>query len=278
MALHPRYRIVVHNSEGRISDNLLDTRAFARDGEAARPQVSVILSGSALVRQAGANVWLGPGDVLVASRRDGLLSRNDGIGEAFRCIDLEPDAELLALRSEAIVSTRVDATTRRRIEDCASNIERGDLAAARQSVATLAALLRALGLPLELDACLDDSEEQASPWAVRVAQALDAVLSAPEQSPSLDDVGARLGVSTRQANRLVAAFNKRYAFAATGWRETRTRARLLGAMYAMTNPSATTDSVAHRFGFRSPSAFCEAMQSLGLPSPGRVAAVVRDLV
>lgn len=87
----------------------------------------------------------------------------------------------------------------------------------------------------------------------------------------------RLGLSTRQLNRLIADYNERYGFNAGGWIDTRNRRRLMFGATFMTVPGATAKDVAQLVGYQSASAFTRALKSAGLPPPSTIAGEVEKI-
>ena len=88
----------------------------------------------------------------------------------------------------------------------------------------------------------------------------------------MGELSDRLGVSTRQLNRIVKDYNETYGFNATGWIDTRNRRRLLIGATLMTAPKATASYVARVVGYRSATAFARARGLAGLPPPSEIAA------
>jgi AraC-like DNA-binding protein len=142
---------------------------------------------------------------------------------------------------------------------------------ARDIFAALAAMgLPVAGIPPELDAVVPPQDLIAS-------RALDAALSDLGGRPMIIDLDRTLGLSARQVTRVVASFNERYGFNATTWQDTRSRRRLMLGASFMAVAGATTEAVARRVGYGSPSAFCRALATAGLPAPGQVKDALRAL-
>ena len=142
--------------------------------------------------------------------------------------------------------------------------------------AEMLALLRGFGAPFE--AAESGALIETIPEAIRkLSLALDATLTRLEANPMIVDLHALLGVSPRQLQRLVTAFNARYGFNSSGWRDTLNRRRLLVGATMMTAAGARTEGVAHALGYASPTSFCHALDAAGMPSPGEISRRVDHL-
>ncbi|HEX3344245.1 MAG TPA: hypothetical protein VHS09_06715, partial [Polyangiaceae bacterium] len=137
--------------------------------------------------------------------------------------------------------------------------------------------LRTLGFPLrriehgELHERLDARAELAR----RVHAACSTALASLPMRPAMVDVVSALETHPRQIHRLVAAVAERYRLPWAHWRATLHHLRLAHALRLLSAPGATTEHVARRTGFRSPTALCHAFAKGGLPSPGVLARSAR---
>ncbi|MBL8609040.1 MAG: helix-turn-helix transcriptional regulator [Myxococcales bacterium] len=137
-----------------------------------------------------------------------------------------------------------------------------------QAADTLGDALRAEGLPIpRLE---PGASPPVSPSLRALARAVDLALSQRGARPMLVDVESASGRTARTLERAFPALCGLWGQPAVSFRDHARRAVLARACWAMTSPGATTEAVARAVGFASPNAFCRAMASYGLPSPGRV--------
>lgn len=130
-------------------------------------------------------------------------------------------------------------------------------------------VLRAEGFPLAREAVPAADAE-----ARRLAAAMESSLSSFASQPTSLDLARALGVGEHHALRRANAWFRRFYFSVSGWREyLRVRRLDLGAFF-MGHPGARTEDVARTLGFRSPTSFCHAFQTAGLPSPRAVQALL----
>jgi hypothetical protein len=113
---------------------------------------------------------------------------------------------------------------------------------------------------------------------VRAGAATDRVLSELSANPMSVDIEASLDRSPAQTRRLL----QRYALPRQceefmNWRHQRNLWRIYIGAFLMTSPRAETAAVARLLGYRSAAAFCHAFANAGLPSPGNVRQLVREL-
>jgi AraC-like DNA-binding protein len=172
---------------------------------------------------------------------------------------------------------RLDGAARERLAILARGLEMAQThVEAAVGLVELLGLLRAEGAPF-VPVFSGDLIEVPSAPVLRLSHALDIVLSRLEDGPSMTDLDAALGLSSRQINRVVTDFNRRYGFNSLGWRDTRNRRRLLVGATMMTSEDARTELVARAMGYSSPTGFCHALSVAGLPSPGAIAPFVDRL-
>lgn len=177
--------------------------------------------------------------------------RNRGVGDPF-----VRDVRLA-------LSTGAMSTLRRLAEALA------DRAAPTESLDAAASdvvdVLRAEGFPLSPEAVpAADAETR------RLAAAVESSLASFATQPTSLDLSRALGVGEHHALRRANAWFRRFYFSVHGWREyLRVRRLDLGAFF-MGRPGARTEDVARALGFRSPTSFCHAFQTAGLPSPRAV--------
>ncbi len=275
--VHPRYRVQFVCNKKVISDDALLKRALAPERHISRPVIMVVLEGRARMRAYGSEKWLGPGDVGLAGCKEAIEMRREG--EMFRSIMIEWDPER-GLGEHLPASLEV-ATVQPILSKLGSCVERLlDVETCTDEAAVhlhdVLALLAVSGMPLRAP---PPSELIAlvSPQEAHLSRALDVALSELSAQPMVIDLTRALGVSARHVSRLVSSFNERYGFTSRNWCGTRTRRRLQLAAGFMALDGATTELVARRVGYMSPSAFCRALALAGLPSPRKVREAVRSL-
>lgn len=267
--VHTRLRLhAVHNARV-VSEDLLLARAYPRTGGVDRPVATVLLEGRARLTVEGRHVWLSPGDGALVRSKGAIHMRQEG--DPYAAVALEWDADWLGRPPELVraLSCRLE-----RVRDAWQLARHGGDAA--EAAARLVDELRRGGAP----ALRVTPAELAEPVPERMQEltaALDAALSRLGEQPMMLDLEGRLGLSSRQLNRLVAAYHERYAFNATGWIDARNRRRLLLGAAFMTAPGATTKYVAGVVGYRSAAAFARALRDARLPPAGRIAGEVRKI-
>jgi hypothetical protein len=274
--VHTGYRVHVIRNHGVVCDDALFLPSIARIGRISRPVLTIILAGRARIRLEGFERWLEAGDVVLLPIKAIVSMRQEGA--PFRSIAIEWDAGTLGSSVAAAPDgMRLDTLAFARMLFLADALEScPDDVTAAVLLADILSLLRAHGAPFALLAARD-LIEPVPQGVVRLARALDAVLSRLAHAPALVDLDSALGLSVRQINRVVTQFNQRYGFNSLGWRDTRNRRRILVGATMMTAPGARTELVARAMGYSSPTGFCHALDLAGLPSPGATADTVEKL-
>jgi len=273
--VHTRYRVHVIHNHGVVCEDDLFLPSIARVGQITRSVLTIILAGRARIRLAGGfERWLGPGDVVLLPVKAVSMRQE---GTPFRSIAIEWGAGTFGGLANAPDGVRLDATAFQRVLSLAAALEASrDGVTASALLADILSLLRAQGAPFA-PISPDDLIEPVTSSVVRLARALDTVLSELATGPALVDLDSALGLSIRQINRVITQFNRRYGFNALGWRDTRNRRRLLVGASMMTAPGARTELVARAMGYSSPTGFCHAFGLAGLPSPSATAETVKNL-
>jgi hypothetical protein len=285
--VHTGYRVHVIRNYGVICDDDLFLPSMARIGRTSRAVLTVVLAGRARIRVDGSaggashtpvgfERWLEAGDVVLLPVKAVVAMRQEGA--PFRSIAIEWDAGTLASGVSAEPQgVTLDAIAFARMLRLADALESSaDTASASVVLADILSVLRAQGAPFDPVQARDLVEPVAEP-VVRLARALDAVLSRLAHAPALVDLDSALGLSLRQINRVVTQFNRRYGFNSLGWRDTRNRRRILVGATMMTARGARTELVARAMGYSSPTGFCHALDLAGLPAPGATADIVERL-
>lgn len=274
--VHTGYRVHIIRNQGVVCDDDLFLPSMARIGRISRPVLTVVLAGRARIRLEGFERWLEAGDVVLLPVKAIVSMRQEGT--PFRSIAIEWDAGTLGSSARATPDgMRLDTIAFARVLFLADALEScPDDVTAAVLLADVLSLLRAHGGPFA-PLAPRDLIEPVPHAVVRLARALDAVLSRLAHAPALVDLDSALGLSVRQINRVVTQFNQRYGFNSLGWRDTRNRRRILVGATMMTAPGARTELVARAMGYSSPTGFCHALDLAGLPSPGATAETVEKL-
>jgi hypothetical protein len=275
--VHTAYRIHVVVRQNVISEDALLLQAFERMGNLKRPMLTVLLEGRARLRACGEERWLAAGDVSLIGDKVGVEMRQEG--DSFLTVAVEWEKEFLStLAPRGFTAWKVARQHIAELREHAGVLVRHGLrvAEAAESAARLLSVLASAGAPfkpVQTDALVESVPLQME----RLSAALDSVLSHLEGGPAAVDLEDALGVGARQVNRLVAEYNQRYGFNASGWRDTRNRRQLLMGATLMTAPGAVAERVAVAVGYGSARAFHRALQVAGLPAPSAIGDAVRSL-
>ncbi len=238
-----------------------------------KTSVSIVLEGHGRFEENARRDWLSIGSIVASNQAQ--LGTEAYAGERTSVLVIEWHPEPYGAPAKG----RFDHQ-RLSVRD----LERARLASAgldgpdpTSAVLELVDVLRANGLPLERfergDLAPTTADEQ------RLARAIDAGLSRLEAFPSIEDVADELGWTTRHVNRRYGELAATLGMTASTWRGLLHHMRLVTAFRLLSVPTATTELVARRTGFRSPSALCHAFAKAGLPSPGVLArAAQRDVL
>ena len=271
--LHPRYRLHAVLNRRVVCEDAVLVRSFDRRGRRERPIATMLLDGAARIRAHGRSARLAAGDVLAMDEKSAIVMRQEG--ERYAALAFEWDVDWLELRPEPFTAARLDDRVRAELLALFESIVAGGGAAG--AVVRVAEVLRAAGVGLRVPGASECEEPSLPEKTVALAAELDALFSRLAEQPMLADLERRLGVSARQLNRLVSAFNQRYGFNAAGWRDARNRRRLFVGFALMTAPGATAELIARAVGYRSLSAFTHGLTEAGLPPPSAIAEVVASL-
>jgi hypothetical protein len=275
--VHTAYRIHVVIRKNVVSEDALYLQAFDRVGKLRRPMLTALLAGRARLRACGGERWLTPGDVSLIGDKVGVEMRQEGPSYLTVAVEWER-AFLSSVSPKGFVMWRIPAADVDALREEARVLARSDVdvEAAAASAATILKVAARGGAPFG-PVAKETLIEPVSPQMVRLSAALDDVLSHLEGGPAAVDLEDALGVGARQVNRLVAEYNERYGFNASGWRDTRNRRQLLMGATLMTAPGAVAERVALAVGYGSARAFHRALSQAGLPSPSAIGDAVRSL-
>jgi AraC-like DNA-binding protein len=261
--VHTQCRLHAVKNARVVNEDIMLERGFVRAGGVSRPVMTILLAGVARVSAYGEHHWLEPGDALVVDAKQEVHMRQ--AGDAYEAIAFEWSPGFLGSPRAQIDRAGLSADE---LEEA-----RAVWTAARDETSAPARVVERLCTMLgkKPRASLD---ERVPERAQDLTHVLDEALSALAKQPMLDELSERLGVSTRQLNRIVRVYNETYGFNATGWIDTRNRRRLLIGATLMTAPKATASYVARVVGYQSATAFARALGLAGLPAPTDIAAEV----
>lgn len=265
---------IVHQEGMGVDERLVRLLGHGRPATS-RNLVGLLLDGSCVLRLAsGSTRESGAGDVTLLPGRASYSTRGEAMGPSFS-LTIELDRE--------VWGSAVLAPSFGRMSDpsCVHDLARSLCGAIERAWADpvarplvdralgqLFAYLRADGLPLP-DV---DTRAFASPPATlaRLGRAVDRALSQTHSRAMLVDVENDGKVCARTVQRALPALCAVWGQTVESFKEHTRRCVLARATWAMTNPKATTELVGRAVGFSTPNAFCRAMASYDLPSPGRV--------
>ena len=271
--VHSRLRLHAVKNARVVSEDDLLLRAFQRAGAVGRPVVTILLAGRARVRAHGEEAWLEAGEVLGMDHKGAVSMRQEG--EAYSALAFEWDVELLGPRPKPFQRARLAGVDTDEATAIWHAVVHG-VGRPEALVERHVQVLAKLGFPVRT-ASADELTEPVPEATQKMSRGLDFALSNLEGQPMTADLEKVLGLGARQVNRLVQAFNQRYGFNATGWRDTRNRRRLMMGATLMTAKGATVGYVARVVGYRSPTAFARALADAGMPAPGRIPALVEGM-
>jgi len=240
----------------------------------------VVLDGHARLTAYDQRRWLSRGGVSLIESKSAIVMRQGKSGEPFASVAIEWDVGSLGpVRPKGFTVNELSERALESFAQEARTLTASDVGAdaAAQAIARMLGILRGFGAPFDEprpETLIEEVPEQ----TLRLAHALDVLLSDLRRRPMVVDLDQVLGLSTRQINRIVTAFNARYGFNSVGWLDTRSRRRLMMGAALMTASGADTETIAAAVGYGSPAAFCRALSEAGLPSPGAIAKAVRDLI
>lgn len=254
-------------------DRLLNVRGHGRP-LGSRSLVAVMLDGHGVGRHGDRTVDLGRGETALLPGHASYAARIEPEEEQFS-LTIEFDRAKWGGAEFSPQSGRVGEPKRvaERAEELCVAIEGAWAQPTRRpavdrALADLLSALRADGLPIpEVDL---RSFAAAPPPLANLARALDRSLSTNDSRSMLIDVEGEATVSARTIQRALPTLCALWGQRTQTFREIGRLTTLERACGAMTNPRATTELVARALGFSTPNAFCRAMNTFGLPSPGRV--------
>jgi hypothetical protein len=267
-------RLVAQTGLG-VDEDLVRLLGFGRS-VSARTLIGVALAGRAALRMGGGRGHeLLAGEGIVVPGRTAFSNRMEARPETSFSLTVEIDSELwgtAATTPSVFRLSDLPRVTRMANALCLAVERAWTEPAARPLVETalrdLFSRLAQEGLPLP--AIDPRGFVPLSPSLARIARAVDIALSQHGSRAMIVDVNDESALSARTLQRALPALCAAWGQSVESFREHTRRSLLARACWAMTNPKATTELVARSVGFSTPNAFCRAMSTYGLPSPGRV--------
>lgn len=230
-----------------------------------RAALTVVLEGDARVEEGASRWFLTEGALNFSDQSAGATEAFAGPVSSYLVLEWDPAVLGVAKPSE-LTTTRLDLRTLERLRAWAAALEGPEPGRATLEIM---AIFRAIGVPLlRLDH--DHLVDRTSAADRALSTAFARHLARLEAHPSIEDVSAEVGQSARHVHRRIAALAAQYSFPWQHWRASLHQARMLAAL-RMVSVGATTELVARKTGFRSPTALCHAFAKAGLPSPGALA-------
>jgi hypothetical protein len=279
LTIHHRFfmlRVVAFRG-GIVEDRLFEA-SHLRSTSAEWPLLTLTLGGNVVVRDGATAIEAERGELVWLPRGSGFRARSSETGTHALVLQWNPQV-LGPLACAGVTSERLQRSDFDGIQGAIGRIVAGEYHARRvaAAVAELFTALHRLGL-------VDERPTPDSLWTpvaddvVRTGAVMDRVLSNLGANPMSTDLEASLGRSASHTRRLVS----RYCHQAgcekfVNWRHQRNLWRMYMGALLMTSARAETDAVAHLLGYGSATAFCRAFASAGLPSPGNIRHVVRQL-
>ena len=270
----PQIRVSLHEGRRVASDWGLVERAFPFVHRMSRTGVSILLEGHGRFEEGGAREWLAEGAIVASNQRRGGTEAYAGERTSVMIVEWDPTV-MGARVGGAFEHHSLSVCDHQRLRGTARAMAGPDPEAALIDVLNV---LRSLGFPVEKLA-RGDLVSKTKPHEARLSIAINEQLSNLEAHPSVDDVADDLAWSARHVNRRFAELAMAYGLTHPSWKATLHEMRLVTSFRMLSVPGATTELVARRTGFRSPSALCHAFAKAGLPSPGTLArAAQRDVL
>lgn len=271
--LHPHYRVHFVENAHVISEDALSLRAFHRVGATGRPTCTILLEGAARISAFGSHYFLEPGSVLLVSKKQSICMRQEG--PRYRAIALEWTlGQFGPTPSKDTEEFRLQTHDLNKLEELWGSPFSGEYLL--RKIEQMLKILNESGLPFE-NTAPSELSHQVAPRMRELNQALDEVLSQNGSRPTTVDLEERMGLSSRQLNRLVEQYNRTYGFNSEGWRDTVKRRRIMLGACLMTAPGVKVIEVAKTVGFSTAEAFAQALAEAGLPAPSKILGEVKQL-
>jgi hypothetical protein len=271
---HPSFLVKIVHTRGVCTEDRLWEKARLWSVVPDWPCVGAPLRGHGLMRDNETTLDMQRGYVGYVGRGGDFRARTepaDAIG-----VFLQWDPALFGKPSDPRMS-RAPIAKRdlARVERTVARIASG-APGLEMDVAELFAIFGSLGVLN--DRHFGDLVVPPSPRVARVGAAIDGVLSRAGARPMVVDLMRALNCSERQARYLVNEYVGAYALqGATEWRTLVNVWTTYLAGLLMTAKGATTEGVAALLGYGSPNALCHALTNAGLPTPGEMRKIVKEL-
>jgi AraC-like DNA-binding protein len=234
-------------------------------------QLVVLLEGVGRFDEAGRRVWFEAGSMMLSDSSAGGLDAFAGERSRWLVLSWDPDARGAPHRGPLEVAP-VGKRDLARLDELSRELAgpNGPQAAAR-----ILDLARSHGLGFEQVSIADLEHHAPAEAEQSLHRALTEQLSKLDTFPAVSDLVREIGSGERQLHRRIAKLATRYQLPWSHWRSALHHARMAQAIRLLGAPGATTELVALRAGFRSPTSLCHAFADSGLPSPGALARAAR---
>jgi AraC-like DNA-binding protein len=252
---------------GLVYDSKLVPPASGRAKE--RPCVYLLLEGAWLCAD---GTSISSPHALVAA--DEHLDGADGarpwcfraVGEPFSSIEVHLDPTLTPVRPKDVPFTvALDAgawAAARHVREASRR--RDD----RQLSIAIATLVRALGALSLVNPGLADVVARPTPKPFQILwRAVGPIVERLELRPTVKEVSATTGASSREVDRFVRAFVSSFGLVGGSWRQASLHWRLKLALLFLSADGATIAEIAHAVGYGSADAMTRAFRDAGLPAP-----------
>lgn len=265
----PGLRIGWLRGENVATDYGLLNRATPFAMPHVRSALTVILEGTGRFEERTRRAFLETGSMSVSDQRNAGTEAFVGTVSSYFVFEWDP-TELGAAAPNTFATTRLSWLDVARLRQLVPKLEGP---APARTILAIMDLLRATGLPL---ARVDEGylTERAPEDDQVLSSTMAKYLSRLEAFPAIEEVSAELGWSTRHVSRRIAELARRHSLPWKSWRASLHQARILAAL-RLASVGATTELIARKTGFRSPTALCHAFSKAGLPSPGVLARMAR---
>jgi AraC-like DNA-binding protein len=254
---------------------VLDTRFIpaARDAAPARLCVYVLLSGSWTIHGKREERLVAPCAFVVSEEQlEGARGRRPYTfaagGAPFRAIEIHVSASAVRLaRGGRPVLLDLSARAFDAANALLSSTSESDSALERNFATLLRELVRAgvIGADVAAGALRPSSRPVARIWS-----GVRPMVERLYLRPTLQEVQASSGFSTRQIDRHVGAFVERFGLVGTRWRSSLLHLRLKLAVLLLSADDVSIAEIARIVGYGSSDAMARSFRDAGLPTPGAV--------
>lgn len=266
---HSQFRVGVEIRRGVARDWAHWPETLRRGHDSARSSAILALTDGLGVRSQGRERLLRAGECLLDLRKNCWGVREKGYAISL-VVEWEPGTFGRRIE-DSFESLRISQRGMEVLRTSAQTIARSQssLLEVRRAVLAIFTILRAHGVPLHAPSA-DAFVEKVSEQELVLGHLIDRALSHRGDRVGMVDLEDLSGWPERSLRRYLRQHLRKYHFNAIAWRELHRRWRLSTGLALMGARGATTEAVAQVLGYSSPTAFCRAFASAGLPSPGSI--------